>query len=102
MNRDRLLRDVALRCEEPLGIVEQIVEATWAAILDALRDGEAVTIERVGEFYRHRIAAGTRPDPLTGAPVQRPAYNQIHFRPAHAWRREVNNGSTPGREVTDG
>lgn len=90
MNRDTLLRTVAERCDEPLGIVEQIVDAALDEMMAAVEAGESVTLPGFGKLYAVQVPA---------SPPVHDGYANIHFRPAREWRKRVGQRAAAQREA---
>lgn len=94
MTRDRLLRAIAELTEEPLGIVEQILDAALGEIRAALCRGEEIRLDGFGTFSMRPSDAKVAPHPFTGEPIHHPAYRQPVFKASHEWRRLLNNSQS--------
>jgi len=90
MTRADLLRIVASETDEPLGIVEQIVAATFATIRAALDAGERVDIDNFGRFSVRQYEPRT--ERLPDRVIEYPAHQQVVFKAEREWRRVVNTG----------
>ncbi len=88
MNRAALINTVAARTSEPLGIVEQIIDAALDEIMAATQRGEPVKLDHFGQWFPEHIRG------RDGAPD----YEAVRFRACHAWRKRLN---APQREAAE-
>lgn len=96
MNRDGLIHAIADETDEPLGIVEQIVDAMLNTIIAEVNRGRSVNIAGFGNFYQRSAAAQAKPHPHTGERTLHPGYQQLVFRATGAWRSTINRGRENG------
>lgn len=96
MNRAALIHAIAEETDEPLGIVEQIVEAMLNRIIAEVNQGRSVNIAGFGNFYQRPAAAQVKPHPHTGERTLHPSYRQLVFRATGAWRSTINGGRENG------
>ncbi|MFZ3193336.1 MAG: HU family DNA-binding protein [Moraxellaceae bacterium] len=70
MNKSELIDAIASKSDLSKAQAVQALEATFAAIEDALKAGEAVTLVGFGTFSVKERAARTGRNPKTGEPIQ--------------------------------
>lgn len=70
MNKSELIDAIASKSDLSKAQAGQALEATFAAIEQALKSGESVTLVGFGTFSVKERAARTGRNPKTGAPIQ--------------------------------
>lgn len=85
----RLIADVAAVTEEPVGIVEQIVIVTFAAIRYEIDRGNPVVIDSFGRFWLKEFAE--RHERQGDEVIVHPPYRVPGFKAAHEWRKVFVN-----------
>jgi DNA-binding protein HU-beta len=70
MNKSELIDAIASKSDLSKAQASQALEATFAAIEQALKSGEAVTLVGFGTFSVKERAARTGRNPKTGEPIQ--------------------------------
>lgn len=76
-----LAAQVARGTELDAATVEQVIESTKAAIINALRAGEEVRLSRFGRFHKETREAHEGRNPGTGETVQVPERHYLRFKP---------------------
>src|SRR5579862_657646 len=100
MYKTEVIRHVALQTRLSQKVVAAVVQATHAAITDALRQGKAVQFPGFGTFYTRRRSAGAIRSVRTKQLVQVPAMPVAGFRVGDVLKRAVRTGGTQGRKRT--
>lgn len=92
MNLAHLIRAVASETAEAHGIVEQIVDSAFAEIRRQLDLGHKVQIEGFGTFNMRASEPKIAPHPISGTPIEHPAFRQPVFKATNEWRKALNAG----------
>ncbi|HRO04643.1 MAG TPA: HU family DNA-binding protein [Terricaulis sp.] len=82
--------DVAERIGEPKMRAEEIVNAVFEAVTDALKRGDDVRLPSFGVFDVKDTAARVARNPQTKEEVQVPAGKKARFRPGKALKDALN------------
>ncbi|GAB2942409.1 MULTISPECIES: HU family DNA-binding protein [Aquaspirillum] len=84
MNKAELIDAIAERAALSKADAGKALDATVAALTEALKQGDTVTLVGFGSFYVGERAARTGRNPKTGATIQIPASKSPKFRPGKA------------------
>lgn len=84
MNKAELIDTIAERAALSKADAGKALDATVAALTEALKQGDTVTLVGFGSFYVGERAARTGRNPKTGATIQIPASKSPKFRPGKA------------------
>ena len=84
MNKAELIDAIAERAALSKADAGKALDATVAALTEALKQGDTVTLVGFGSFYVGERAARTGRNPKTGATIQIPASKSHKFRPGKA------------------
>jgi len=90
MNKAELVADVAERIGEPKMRAEEIVNAVFESVTDALKRGDDVRLPSFGVFDVKETAARVARNPQTKEEVQVPAGKKARFRPGKALKDALN------------
>ena len=90
MNKTQLVDVVAKATGMKKKSTEAAVEAVFAAITDALADGDKVQIIGFGTFEAKELAAREGRNPMTGEKIQIEACKRPAFAPSQALKDKVN------------
>lgn len=82
MNKTQLVEAIALDANITKVDARKAVDALIRATVQALREGERVTLTGLGTLCVQHKAARVGRNPRTGAAVKIPARNVIRFRPS--------------------
>lgn len=89
MNRTQLAEQVATRTGLGSGDATLAVNAALDTIIDAVAQGDDVSLAGFGTFDRRQRSARSGRNPQTGEPMQIPATLAPGFKAALAFRRRV-------------
>ena len=98
MNKAELINQVSDRVEGGRTAATRAVEAVFAAIQEAVAQGEKVAITGFGVFEKVDRAARTGRNPATGEPVEVKASSVPKFRPGSEFKAYVSGA----KEITRG
>ena len=84
MNKAELIDAIAERAALSKADAGKALDATVAALTEALKQGDTVTLVGFGSFYVGERAARTGRNTKTGATIQIPASKSPKFRPGKA------------------
>lgn len=90
MNKNDLVAQVADKASLTKAQAGAAVDALFATITSALKDGEEVRIVGFGNFVVTERAASEGRNPQTGATIEIPASKQPKFRVGKALKDAVN------------
>ena len=90
MNKSQLTAHVAAEMAVPRATADNMVDAVFSAIAEALAGDETVAIAGFGKFAVRSRAARIGRNPRTGEPVAIAASRAPSFKPAKALRDAVN------------
>lgn len=90
MNKAELVADIAERIGEPKMRAEEIVNAVFEAITEALKRGDDVRLPSFGVFDVKETAARTARNPQTKEEVHVPAGKKARFRAGKALKDSLN------------
>ncbi len=98
MNKAELIAAVADKTGESKAQAGAFVDATFAAITDALIHGDEVKLPSFGSFQVVMTAARVARNPQTNQEVKVPAGRRARFKPGKALKDalEAAKGSSPG------
>ena len=81
MTKSELIASAAGTMDIPLHAAGKIIDAAFDAIIDAVGNGDAVTIPGFGTFSRKQRGARTGRNPQTGESIEVPAHGVPAFKP---------------------
>lgn len=90
MNKKDLVRVVASKTDNQLGITADIITATFDAIVEACAKGEKVQIVDFGSFESKQRAAKVSRNPKTGEVVNVPPFKSPAFKAGKGFKDKVN------------
>lgn len=90
MNKSELIAAVASKTGLTKKESEQAVNATFAAIVDALKQGDRVQVVGFGSFETRQRAARVGKNPSTGAKIDIPASKAPAFKAGKAFKDALN------------
>ncbi len=90
MNRNDLVEAVSERTGLARSDAAQAIEAVLAAITEALRAGDTVTLSGFGAFVAKSRAARTGRNPRTGEPIAIPASRAPAFKAGKGLKDALN------------
>ena len=90
MNKQELVASIAEKAGMTKADAARALDATVAAVTEALRQDETVTLVGFGSFYVGERAARTGRNPRTGEPVEIAASTTVAFKPAKALKDSLN------------
>ncbi len=90
MNKSELVAAVASKTGLTKKESEQAVNATFAAIVDALKEGDRVQVVGFGSFETRQRAARVGKNPSTGAKIDIPASKAPAFKAGKAFKDALN------------
>ena len=90
MNTTELADKLATDHDLPRGKVKALVEATFAAVAEAVARGEEVSIPSFGRFKAADRAARQGRNPATGESIQIAASRKASFTPAKQLKDKLN------------
>ncbi len=90
MNKQDVVAAVASSSGISKTSADDVVDAIFSAITDALRKGEDVRLVGFGTFSTRRRAARQGRNPRTGATIQSPASTQPKFKAGRPLKDAVN------------
>jgi len=93
MNKEQLVQETSIKANVTKKQADAIISAICDCIMDAVADGEKVTLVGFGSFEaRHRKAREGR-NPSTGEPMTIPATTVPAFSAGKAFKERVANGA---------
>ena len=90
MKKVELVEAVATNAGLTKADASRAIDATFAAITEALKKGDKITLIGFGTFGVSRREARTGRNPQTGAEVKIPARNAVTFKAGTQLKNEVN------------
>ena len=90
MNKTDLVNVVAAEAEISKKAAEAAVNATFAAIANALKNGDKVQLIGFGNFEVKDVAAREGRNPQTGAAISIPASKKAAFSASKALKDQLN------------
>ena len=81
MTKSELIINAVGIMDIPLSAAGKIIDGVFNAIIDAVRNGESVTIPGFGTFSRKQKDAAIRRNPHTGESIEVPAHGSPVFKP---------------------
>ena len=90
MNKAELIDAIAAGAEVTKADAARALDATIAAIANALKKGDTVTVVGFGSFVVRTRAARTGRNPKTGDAVALPGKHVPHFKPGKELREKVS------------
>ena len=93
MKKVEMAQRIAAAMEITKGLADAAVVAILAAVKDALRQGEAVTLRGVGTWYVRAKRARVGRNPKTGAPAAIPARRVVRFTAGKGLKQAVTGGA---------
>lgn len=90
MNKTQLVDVVAKEAELKKKDAEAAVNAAFAAICDALADGDKIQLVGFGTFEVKERAAREGRNPSTGAKIEIPASKSVGFAASKALKEKLN------------
>ncbi len=90
MNKSELVAAVVSKTGLTKKESEQAVNATFAAIVDALKEGDRVQVVGFGSFETRQRAARVGKNPSTGAKIDIPASKAPAFKAGKAFKDALN------------
>ena len=90
MKKVELVEAVATNAGLTKADATRAIDATFAAITEALKKGDKITLIGFGTFGVSKRDARTGRNPQTGAPVNIPARNAVTFKAGTQLKNSVN------------
>ena len=90
MNKSELIEAIALETDVPKAAAKRILNAITRTINVTLTNGECVSLVGFGSFSVKSRTARTGRNPKTGASIQIPAANTVHFKPGKPLKTVIN------------
>ena len=90
MNKANLVENLQTEHDLTKAQAEQLVESLFTSIIDEVKKGETVSIAGFGIFEAKERAARMGRNPKTGEAIQIKASVNPKFRPAKAFKDELN------------
>ena len=89
MNKSELITNAAGTLDIPLQAVGKIVDATFDTIVEAVANGDSVTIPGFGTFSKKQHPARVSRNPRTGESIDVPAHGAPAFKPGKRLKEAV-------------
>jgi nucleoid DNA-binding protein len=106
MRKEEMVERIAKAMELTKRQADTAVEAVLAAVKEALRQGETVTLRGVGTWQSRAKQARVGRNPKTGAPAAIPARRVVRFTAGKVLKHAVAGGAdaaaAPGRPGAPG
>jgi nucleoid DNA-binding protein len=90
MNKSQLIATVAEQLEMPKVKVAAVVNTVIDSVVDAVSEGETVSLTGFGTFSSRDRAERQGRNPQTGDALVIPARKAPHFRPGRSFKTTVN------------
>ena len=90
MNKRELVEHVSQSLETTKSAAEETVQVVLEAVRHGLRRDGEVSVAGFGTWTRRERAARVGRNPQTGEPMDIPASTSVGFKPAKAWKDELN------------
>ena len=90
MNKRELVEHVCQVLETTKSAAEETVNVVFEAVRHGLKEDGQVSVAGFGTWNRRERAARTGRNPQTGEPMQIKASVSVGFKPAKAWKDELN------------
>lgn len=91
MTKSELIEALAVRIDVPKKRAEDIVNAVFDSMKDALLDEERIEVRGFGSFSIRHYKAKKGRNPRTGETVQVDSKKSIHFKAGKELRERVDN-----------
>ena len=90
MTKSQLIESVSDRIDVPRKRAEDVVNAVFDAMKDALLEDERIEVRGFGSFTIREYKAKKGRNPRTGAQVQVDEKKSVHFKPGKELRERVD------------
>lgn len=90
MQYSELITAVSIEAATDHRVVETVLKAYVATVLDQVRRGNVVTHRSFGSFYAGKFSARTAKSPRTGLPVFMPGRKKLRLRVAAVAEAQIN------------
>ena len=90
MNKRELVEHVCSVLDTTKAAAEETVNVVFEAVRHGVEQDGQVSVAGFGTWNRRARAARTGRNPQTGEPMQIKASNSVGFKPAKAWKDELN------------
>lgn len=91
MNKSELIETIAVETDVPKAAAKRILDAFTRAINTTLSNGECVSVQGFGSFSVKSRSGRAGRNPQTGATIQIPAANTVHFKPGKTLKTVINS-----------
>jgi len=91
MTKSQLIEAVSTRIDVPRKRAEDVVNAVFDAMKNALLDDERIEVRGFGSFTIREYKAKKGRNPRTGAQVSVDAKKSVHFKPGKELRERVDS-----------
>ena len=94
MNKRELIDYVCQKLETTKAGAEETVNVVLRAIQEGIANDDSVSVAGFGTWNKRFRSARTGRNPQTGEPLQIAASTTVGFKPAKAWKEELNSSGT--------
>ena len=94
MNKRELIDYVCQNLETTKAGAEETVNVVLRAIQEGIANDDSVSVAGFGTWNKRFRSARTCRNPQTGEPLQIAASTTVGFKPAKAWKEELNSSGT--------
>ena len=94
MNKRELIDYVCQNLETTKAGAEETVNVVLRAIQEGIANDDSVSVAGFGTWNKRFRSARTGRNPQTGEPLQIAASTTVGFKPAKAWKEELNSSGT--------
>ena len=100
MNKRELIDYVCQNLETTKAGAEETVNVVLRAIQEGIANDDSVSVAGFGTWNKRFRSARTGRNPQTGEPLQIAASTTVGFKPAKAWKEELNSSGTTAEAST--
>ncbi len=94
MNKRELIDYVCQNLETTKAGAEETVNVVLRAIQEGIANDDSVSVAGFGTWNKRFRSARTGRNPQTGEPIQIKASTTVGFKPAKAWKEDLNTPAT--------
>ena len=98
MNKRELIDYVCQNLETTKAGAEETVNVVLRAIQEGIANDDSVSVAGFGTWNKRFRSARTGRNPQTGEPIQIKASTTVGFKPAKAWKEDLNAPATADRK----
>lgn len=91
MNKSEFINHIAKQDTCTKAEAERVIDMFTSSVIDALGDGNEISLIGFGNFSISKVAARDGRNPATGKPIKIPARNQAKFKAGQKLKDAINS-----------